>query len=89
MSLSIFRILNGLEAMDASGGDAVAAARLGFLEWAFCAQGGGTPEAARDALGSDAVRNANSAAARVFVTYLKEATQSVTRPTRRRRRLLH
>lgn len=89
MSLSISRILNGLEAMDASGADAVNAARLGFLEWAFCATEGGTPQAAKAALGQRDVQNASSDAARAFVGYLQEATQALAQPSRRRGRLLH
>ena len=87
--MSVSRILNGLEMMDETGLDAVQAARLGFLEWAFCAQGGGTAQAARAALDSPAAQNPGSDAARAFVGYLREATQALARPRRRRTRLLH
>lgn len=87
--MSISRILNGLETMDATGPDATSAARLGFLEWAFCAKDGGTPEAAQTALASPAARNASSDAARAFVGYLREATVACARPVRRRTRVLH
>ncbi|MEO3416409.1 hypothetical protein AAFO92_17295 [Roseovarius sp. CAU 1744] len=87
--MSISRILDGLEVIDATGADALQAARLGFLEWAFCARDGGTPQAARAALGSRAVQNASSDAARAFVSFLQEATQPLTPRPRRRTRLLH
>lgn len=87
--MSITRILNGLEGLEETGADAVQAARLGFLEWAFCARDGGTPQAARAALDSRVAQNASSAAARAFVSYLRDATQPVAARPRRRSRLIH
>ncbi|WP_306113209.1 MULTISPECIES: hypothetical protein [unclassified Roseovarius] len=87
--MSITRILNGLECMNETGNDAVQAARLGFLEWAFCARDGGTPQAARAALGDPAAQNASSDAAKAFVAYLRDATRPVVARPRRRSRLLH
>ncbi len=87
--MTVSHILNGLETMDLTGPDAAQAARMGFLEWAFCDREGGTPQAARAALDCPEARNASSDAARAFVGYLHEATQVFVRPTRRRARLLH
>ncbi len=89
VKMSISRILNGLETIDATGHEAVQAARLGILEWAFCAQDGGTSQAALKALDCHAARNARSDAARAFVEFLKDATVPCVRPTRRRVRILH
>lgn len=85
--MSITRILNGLEGLEETGADAVQAARLGFLEWAFCARDGGTAQAARVALDSRAARNASSDAARAFVEFLHDATRPATPRPRRRARL--
>ena len=86
------RILDGLEAVEAKGAEAEAAARLGFLEWAFLDRDGGTPLAARQALSQPAAQNARSDAALAFVDYLREAARvmSMARPVRRgRMRRLH
>lgn len=88
-AMTVARIIHGLETLTATGPDAATAARLGFLEWAFCARDGGTPQAARDALDSHAARNAQSDAARVFVGYLRQATFAPLAKGRRRTRLLH
>ena len=87
--MSVSRIIDGLEASDLTGADATQAARLGFLEWAFCSREGGTPQAARDALQNPEARNASSAAARAFVGYLRQATLIATPIKRRRGRVLH
>ena len=87
--MSISRIIDGLETSDLTGADAAQAARLGFLEWAFCSCEGGTPQAARDALQYPEARNASSAAARAFVGYLRQATLTAATPKRRRGRVLH
>ncbi len=79
------RIIQGLERIDATGTDAAMAARLGFLEWAFGARIEATPQAARTALADPILQNASSPAARAFVNYLREATRTISRPTRRRR----
>ncbi len=83
------RIIQGLERIDATGTDAAMAARLGFLEWAFCDLDGGTPQAARAALDCAEAQSPNSAAAQAFVSYLREATLTLNRPKRRRARVLH
>ena len=87
--MTVSHILNGLESVDLTGADAAQAARMGFLEWAFCARGGGTPEAARAALTSPEALSARSDAALVFVDYLRNATRCMSRPVRRRSRPVH
>ncbi len=82
--MSVTQILSGLERSDATGPDAEAAARMGFLEWAFGLTGAATPEAARAALEA-ASAPAESAAAQAFVGYLHQASAHVTRPVRRGR----
>lgn len=83
--MTVMQILDGLERVDATGGEAEAAARLGFLEWAFALPGEATPEAARRALGACAAQGPDSPAARAFVGYLREAGRSIHRPARRGR----
>jgi hypothetical protein len=68
------RIIGALEDSSAEGAQALAAARLGFLEWVFAAPGPVTAHMARDALGTQAARAAQSAAARAFVGCLREAS---------------
>lgn len=82
--MSVTQILEGLESIDSTGGDAVAAGRMGFLEWAFALPGAATPEAAREALAA-APPEVESAAARAFVQFLQQATVHIQHPTRRRR----
>lgn len=82
--MSVTQILKGLESSDTTGGDAVAAGRMGFLEWAFALPGAATPEAAREALAATPAE-VESAAARAFVQFLKQATVHIQHPTRRRR----
>ena len=87
--MNLTHILHGLERCAAKGDEASAAARLGFLEWAFCG-GDPTPQAARRALASPAVEQAASDAARAFVGYLRQAAQPLSTQARRgRRRVLH
>lgn len=81
------RILDGLEMSDATGVEADAVARVGFLEWAFALPVPVTAHAARDALQSQAAQNPDSAAARAFVGYLKQATHPMTPAGRRGGRL--
>ncbi len=83
--MTAINIIKGLERMDATGAEAKAAARLGFLEWAFNPAHEATPKTARDALSDPSLQNASSPAARAFVRYLQEATVQITRRTRRRR----
>ena len=92
----VTRILEGLERMDAEGPDADAAARAGFLEWAFAQPGAATPEAARAALMTArhaAPDGGQSAAAEAFVAYLNDATMGMAPSGRRgrgdRRKRLH
>jgi len=74
--MTMTRILNGLEDSDTHGAEARAMARLGFLEWAFAAEGQVTPQVARDALAHPAAQRAESDAAQAFVGYLREATRA-------------
>ncbi|SLN30182.1 hypothetical protein PEL8287_01400 [Roseovarius litorisediminis] len=83
--MNISRILRDLEDVDASGPAAQAAARLGFLEWAF-SSAEATPQAACRALEDPATQKAQSAAAQAFVSYLHEATLTIA-PRRRKSRL--
>jgi len=68
------RIIGALEDSPAEGAQAMAAARLGFLEWVLAAPGPVTARMARDALGTRAARDAQSAAARAFVGCLREVS---------------
>jgi hypothetical protein len=80
----VARIIDALEKSPAEGAQAMAAARLGFLEWVFGAPGAVTAGMARDALGTLAARDARSAAARAFVGCLREASLPLAaRATRR------
>ena len=79
------QILSGLERSDAAGAEADAAARMGFLEWAFALTVDATPEAAREAHGSCVAQRPASAAAQAFVAYLREAGSAMQRPVRRGR----
>ncbi len=80
------KILSGLERSDAAGPEADAAARMGFLEWAFALPIDATPEAAREAHGSCVAQGPASAAAQAFVAYLREAGLDLQRPVRRGRK---
>ncbi len=82
--MSVIQILSGLECCDATGPDADAAGRMGFLEWAFTLPGAATPEAARQALAAT-LPQAESAAAQAFVQFLHQATAHMPRPARRGR----
>ncbi|WP_306151916.1 hypothetical protein [Roseovarius sp. MMSF_3281] len=90
--MTVTRILDGLEAMPATGAEADTAARLGFLEWAFAMPGDATPQAARDALRTEAAQEARSPAARAFVGFLQAACVPVGAGrgrVARRARVLH
>ncbi|RXV63295.1 hypothetical protein C6W92_09430 [Roseovarius sp. A46] len=67
------RIIDALEESPAEGAQAMAAARLGFLEWVFATPGPLTARMARDALDTQAARDAQSPAARAFVGCVREA----------------
>jgi len=79
------RIIDALENSPAEGAQALAAARRGFLEWVVAAPGPVTARMARDALGTQAARDAQSAAARAFVGCLHEASLPLATGTTRRR----
>lgn len=80
------RILHGLERSSATGREADSMARLGFLEWVFTVEGAATPGAAKKALALAEAQRPESAAARAFVGFLRQATQSVPGAGRRRGR---
>ncbi|WP_236544479.1 hypothetical protein [Roseovarius atlanticus] len=90
--MSLTPIMDGLERSGATGDEAEAVARLGFLEWVFAHPGTVTARVVREALDEPAVQNADSAAAKAFVGVLEEARHAV-RMTRGRRgraaRLVH
>ena len=72
------------------GAEADSIARLGFLEWVFGLGGEATPARARAALASPAAQRPESAAARAFVSFLRQAAQPMTGKVRRgRRRTAH
>ena len=79
------RILQSLEALDLTGTEADAAARMGFLEWAFTDPGQITADKAVLALSDPAAQQAESAAAQAFVRFLHDATCQL-HPQRRRGR---
>ncbi|MEL7258009.1 MAG: hypothetical protein AAFN80_09225 [Pseudomonadota bacterium] len=90
--MTVNRILDGLERSDATGPEAAAVARLGFLEWVFAHPGDVTPKVVGAALRDPSVQNPTSAAARAFVDVLREARDVPTSaPVRRGRqaRLVH
>lgn len=89
--MSVTQILDGLEAMRATGAEADSAARARFLEWVFRTPGASTPQAARDALATEAAQEASSPAAQAFVGFLEAACVPVrgTRGRVRRGRVLH
>ena len=82
--MSVTPIMDGLERSGATGAEAEAVARLGFLEWIFACPGAVTAREVREALAEPAVQNAGSAAARAFVEVLEEARQVI--PVTRGRR---
>ena len=87
--MSAGRILSGLETSNATGAEAEAVARMGFLEWVFAEPDAVTARAARVALDCPEARNAVSPAAQAFVGFLKQAgSGGAARPVRRRRRAL-
>jgi len=90
-TMSVTQILDGLEAMPATGDEADSAARAGFLEWVFATPGATTPQAAREALETHAAQAASSPAARAFVGFLQAACVPVSGARGRagRGRVLH
>ena len=90
--MTVTQILNGLETVPATGAEADSAARLGFLEWVFASPAAATPQAARDALKTEAAQEASSPAARAFVGFLQAACVPMRGSRsggRRRGRVLH
>lgn len=84
--MSVTQIVDGLERSAATGAEADAMAKLGFLEWVFAHPGTVTAQAVRNALSEPAMQNPSSAAARAFVDVLREATDvSAMTPVRRGR----
>lgn len=84
--MTVTHIVDGLERCDATGSEADAMARLGFLEWVFAHPGTVTGKVVRDALADPAVQNPSSDAARAFVGVLQEARcLDATSPARRGR----
>lgn len=79
------RILMSLETLDLTGHDADTAARMGFLEWALGDSGIVTPAMAAAALNAPEAQHPESAAARAFVGFLRDATRKLTAPRRRGR----
>jgi hypothetical protein len=76
------RILQGLERLDLTGSDADAAARMGFLEWAFMDPEEVTASKAAALLSAPEAQAAESAAAQAFVAFLRDASLPVS-PQRR------
>jgi hypothetical protein len=89
--MTVTQILNGLETVPATGAEADNAARLGFMEWVFASPRAATPQAARDALQTEAAQEASSPAARAFVGFLQAACVPMRagRGRARRGRTLH
>ena len=85
------RIILSLESLDLTGGDADAAARMGFLEWAFTDAEFVTPDMAEAALRAPEAQNPCSDAARAFVGFLRQASLKLSHPRARsgRARRLH
>ena len=79
------RIIQGLERLKLTGSDADAAARMGFLEWAFMDPEQVTPFKAAAALKAPEAQAAESAAAQAFVSFLRDASLPVSPPRRRGR----
>ncbi|WP_338550752.1 hypothetical protein [Roseovarius phycicola] len=84
--MTVNRIVDGLERCDATGSEAAAMARLGFLEWVFAHPGDVTPKVVGAALRDPSVQNPTSAAARAFVEVLREARDVPMAPAARRGR---
>lgn len=84
--MSLTPIMDGLERSGATGAEAEAVARLGFLEWVFAHPGAVTARVVREALAEPAVQNAGSAAARAFVDVLEEARHAAPMARGRRGR---
>jgi len=81
-----------LERSAATGAEADAMARLGFLEWVFAYPGAVTAQVVHKALSEPAMQNPTSDAARAFVDVVRQATDVTgVVPMRRGRaaRLIH
>ncbi len=83
------RILLSLETLDLTGQDADAAARMGFLEWAFADPDAVCADKAAAALASPEAQHPESAAAQAFVGFLRDATRKITPHRRGRAARLH
>lgn len=84
--MTVHRIVDGLERSDATGCEADAIARLGFLEWVFAQPEVVTAKEVENALCDASVQNPTSAAARAFVEVLREAQHVPAIPATRRGR---
>ncbi|QFT93511.1 hypothetical protein FIU86_11720 [Roseovarius sp. THAF9] len=84
--MNLTPIMDGLERSGATGAEAKAVARLGFLEWVFAYPGTVTAHAVREALAEPVMQNPGSAAARAFVDFLEEARYAVPMARGRRGR---
>jgi hypothetical protein len=82
---ALSRIIDALEDSPAQGAQALDAARLGFLEWMLATPGPVTAQMARDALETQAARDAQSPAARAFVGCVREVCTCVPSSAQRRR----
>ncbi|MEM8775810.1 MAG: hypothetical protein AAGF53_12305 [Pseudomonadota bacterium] len=79
-------ILRHLEESAATGAEADALARLGFMQWMFEHPGYITSVELNSALSEPALKTPESAAAQAFVGFLKDAeTTPITRARRRPR----
>lgn len=79
------QIIGALEDNPEQGAQALDAARLGFLEWVFAAPGPVTARMARDALDTQAARDAQSPAARAFVGCVRQVCHAASTVPHRRR----
>lgn len=85
-------IIQGLERCEATGAEADAIARQGFLEWVFVQPELVTGPMISEALSQPELQNPESAAAKAFVAVLEQALDMpMQRPSRRygRRGRLH
>lgn len=85
--MSLQRIVEGLEQSDATGCEAQAVAKLGFLEWVFSQPGAVSGPVVREALDELAVCRLTSDAACAFAEVMRQAAPAVPPVARRGGRL--
>lgn len=85
--MSLQRIVEGLEQSEATGREAQAMAKLGFLEWVFAQPGAVSAPVVREALAELAVCRVTSDAACAFAEVMRQAAPGVQPAARRRGRL--